>query len=219
MGALGFSAKQDQVPQHEVVVLPFAMSTYEVTYAEYEQFTNATGRPAAKNPKDVDPETYPVAYVTWEDALAYTKWLSQETGEKYRLLSEAEWEYAARSGTITRFWWGNEPGSENAHCADCKSVPDSRFPTRVGSFEPNKFGIYDTAGNLEEWVHDCYKSNYVGAPGDRAVWEHGECATRVIRGGSFDSPASSLHSSSRNKRRPKTAFDAVGIRLARDLNL
>ena len=195
------------------------MSKYQVTYAEYDLFLEDTGRDPAKNPADLDPETSPVTYVSWEDALAFTKWLSEQTGEKYRLPTEAEWEYAARANTITPFWWGNESGRENAHCADCKSGLDTRSPTRVGRFKPNAFGVYDTAGNVLEWVHDCYKGNYVGAPTDGSVWEHSECTYRVTRGGSYDSPASSLHSSSRNKRRPKTPYNAVGIRLARDLNL
>ena len=154
MGALGFSANQNEFPQHEVVVMPFATSKYEVTYAEYERFTSTTGRPAAKNPGDVDPETYPVRYVSWEDAQSYSNWLSEQTGEKYRLLSEAEWEYVARASTATSFWWGIDSGGDNAHCADCKSGLDTRLPTRVGRFQPNAFGLYDTAGNVQEWVHD-----------------------------------------------------------------
>lgn len=219
MGAAGFTANQNEFPQHEVVVRPFSTSKYEVSYAEYGEFTDATERAPAKNPSDVDPQMHPVRFVSWEDALAYTTWLSGQTGKKYRLLSEAEWEYIARANTFTEFWWGDETGSENAHCADCKSGLDTRLPTRAGRFQPNAFGVHDTAGNVQEWVHDCYKGNYIGAPSDGNVWEHGECTHRVTRGGSYDSPASSLRSSSRNKRRPTTGYDAVGIRLARDLEL
>ena len=114
MGAAGFSANQNEFPQHEVVLSPFSVSKFEVTYAEYQRFTVATGRCSAKNPGAVDPETHPVRFVSWKDALAYSTWLSEQTGEKYRLLSEAEWEYIARANTLTAYWWGDDAGSENA---------------------------------------------------------------------------------------------------------
>ena len=218
MGTAGFNANQNELPQHEVVVLPFALGRHEVTIAEYELFTTATGRAP---PKDLGrkKEIYPVVFVSWEAALAYTKWLSEQTGQRYRLPSEAEWEYAARAGTTTLFYWGNKLGEENAHCVDCKSGLDTRSPTKIGRFEPNGFGLLDIAGNVQEWVHDCYKNTYHGAPRDGSVWEHGECTYRVTRSGAFDTPGSAIRASSRNKRRPTTTYDSVGIRIARDLDI
>ena len=218
MGARGFNANQNELPQHDVVVLPFAVSKYEISISEYEQFAKVSGRAL---PKDLgrNKDTYPVVFVTWEDALAYTKWLSEQTGEKYRLPSEGEWEYAARAGGATLYYWGNELGEENAHCADCESGLDARSPTKFGRFEPNAFGLHDMAGNVQEWVHDCYKNTYYGAPNDASVWEHGECTYRVTRGGAFDTPGTSIRASARNKRRPTTPYDSVGIRLVRDLNI
>ena len=218
MGANGFNANQNELPQHDVVVLPFAISKYEISMFEYEIFVNATGRTPPKD-SGRNKDTYPVVYVTWEDALAYTKWLSEQTGQKYRLPSEAEWEYAAKAGTLTPYSWGNELGEENAHCADCESGLDARSPTKIGRFEPNQFGLHDTAGNVQEWVHDCYKNTYHGAPDDASVWEHGECTYRVTRGGAFDTPGTSIRASARNKRRPTTPYDSVGIRLVRDLDI
>jgi formylglycine-generating enzyme required for sulfatase activity/serine/threonine protein phosphatase PrpC len=218
MGAIGFNANQNELPQHDVVVLPFAISKYEISMFEYEIFVNATGRTPPKD-SGRNKDTYPVVYVTWEDALAYTKWLSEQTGQKYRLPSEAEWEYAAKAGTPTPYSWGNKLGEENAHCADCESGLDARSPTKIGRFEPNQFGLHDTAGNVQEWVHDCYKNTYHGAPDDASVWEHGECTYRVTRGGAFDTPGTSIRASARNKRRPTTPYDSVGIRPVRDLDI
>ena len=218
MGATGFNANQNELPQHEVVVLPFAISKHEITIAEYLRFATATGRKAPAT-QGRNQDTYPVVFVSWEDALAYTKWLSEQTGHKYRLPSEAEWEYAARGGAATVYWWGNDLGEDNAHCADCESGLDARSPTKIGRFESNGFGLYDTAGNVQEWVHDCYKNTYHGAPNDGSVWEHGECTYRVTRGGAYDTPGSSLRPSSRSKRRPTTPYDSVGIRIVRDLDI
>jgi len=215
MGSAGFSAAQDELPQHTVTVKPFAMSKHEVTFAEYERFARATGRPVPESGA-LDKASHPVVGVSWDDALNYTKWLSEQTGERYRLPSEAEWEYAARGGTGTIYWWGNEAGSGRAHCFDCDAGFDVRRPTQVGRFEPNPFGLYDTAGNVAEWAHDCYKPTYVGAPTDGSVWEHGECTYRVTRGGAYETPSESVRPSARQRRRPAQGYDAVGIRVVRD---
>jgi formylglycine-generating enzyme required for sulfatase activity len=206
----------DEVPRHEVTVEPFMVSVYEITYAEYDKFAKATGR-TLPDSSGWDRKTHPVTDVSWDNALAYTKWLSKQTGKNYRLLSEAEWEYAARAGTNTSYWWGATPGISKAHCFDCKSEFNTGKPAKVGTYEPNPFGLYDTAGNVFEWVHDCYHRNYKDAPTDGSVWEGGDCNYRIVRGGAFRSPASSMRVENRDKFKSDRGQYNVGIRVARDL--
>ena len=105
-----------------------------------------------------------------------------------------------------------------AHCFGCGSGLDPRKPTKVGSFKPNPFNLYDTAGNVAEWVQDCWHENYEGAPTDGIVWEGGDCAYRVVRGGSFSSPPASLRTSKRDKFKSDTTYDQIGIRIVRDVD-
>jgi formylglycine-generating enzyme required for sulfatase activity len=193
------------------------MSRYEVTFAEYDEFARATGRKRPDS-KDWDRKTHPVVFVSWDDTYQYAMWLSKQTGHKYRLPSEAEWEYAARAGQETDYWWGRRVGTENAHCFDCKSGLHPRRAAKVGYFKPSPYGLYDTAGNVWEWVHDCYHPNYRGAPDDGSVWEGGDCTRRVARGGSFASASGSLRASKREKFVSHKKYDDVGIRLVRDLD-
>ena len=138
----------------------------------------------------------PVVNVSWNDAKEYVGWLNRKTGrdpelvgQTYRLLSEAEWEYAARAGSTTAFWWGDDVGRNNANCDGCGSQWDNTKTAPVGSFKANDFGLYDMAGNVWEWVQDCYQNSYDGAPKDGSVWEDGaDCAARVLRGGSWSFP-------------------------------
>ncbi len=215
IGGRESTANFSERPQHAVTIKDFAISVREVTIEEYRKFTRATGK---KFPKtgDLDASSYPVFFVSWNDALAYTKWLSGQTSHRYRLPTEAEWEYAARAGTTTAYWWGRNLGSNNAHCFACETDLDPRHPTRVGRFKANAFGIYDLAGNVEEWVYDCYNGNYEGAPNDGSVFEGGDCSSRVIRGGAFSSGPKALRSSARSKFRNDRGNDSIGIRLVRD---
>ncbi len=213
MGARG-STIADQRPAHEVRIDAFAIGVYEITFEEYEKFTRATGRKAPDNVY-LDKKTTPVFGVTWDDALAYVQWLSRETGKKYRLPSEAEWEYAATAGTTTPYWWGYQPEKNRAHCFSCTPTLNPRTPTAVGSFEPNPFGLYDTVGNVAEWVHDCYHPSYKDAPADGSVWEGGDCSVRVTRGGSYSSPTPTAQK--RDKLPPTQGYPDVGLRVARDL--
>lgn len=216
MGSGGHSVEADERPQHEVSVGEFAMSKYEITFAEYEKFANSTGRKLPDN-RFMDKETHPVTFVSWDDAYAYTQWLSKETGKKYRLPTEAEWEYAAVGGTTSTFWWGYDVGENNAHCFDCNTGLNPRLPTRVGRFNPNPYGLYDTAGNVMEWVHDCYHPNYDGAPGDGSVWEGGDCSFRIARGGAYSSTSASIRAQKRTKWRSNVGNDTVGIRVVREI--
>ncbi len=216
MGGASAIISPDEVPRHDVNVSSFMASIYEVTFAEYYRFADATGR---KKPKSNgwDRKTHPVVDVSWDDALAYTRWLSKQSGMRYRLLSEAEWEYVARAGTTSSYWWGTKPGAGNAHCFDCKSDFNTSKPAKVGTYKPNAFGLYDTAGNVFEWTHDCYHRSYKEAPGDGSVWEGGDCDVRVVRGGAYRSPANSMRAENREKFKSGRGQYNVGIRVARDL--
>ena len=214
-GASGIVAP-DEVPRHDVDISSFMVSVYEVTFAEYDRFASATGK-SKPDGKGWDRKTHPVVNVSWDDAQAYTRWLSKQTGKRYRLLSEAEWEYVARAGTTTSFWWGIKPGVGNAHCFDCKSDYSTSKPAKIGTYKANPFGLFDTAGNVFEWVHDCYHRNYKGAPVDGSVWEGGDCDVRVVRGGAYRSPASSMRAENRDKFKSSRGQYNVGIRVARDL--
>jgi len=215
MGARDSGAIFDERPQHTVTVQPFAMSTHEITIAQYNKFARTNSR---KKPKtgDLEAATYPVFFVSWNDAVAYAKWLSSQTGQSYRLPTEAEWEYAMRAGGTTAYPWGRKLGRDNAHCFACDTGLDQRRPTKVGRFDPNAFGIHDLAGNVEEWIYDCYNPNYEGAPSDGSVFEGGDCAVRVVRGGAYSSGPRALRSSARNKFPYNKSNDSIGIRIVRD---
>lgn len=215
MGARDSAAQFDERPQHKVSVPAFAMSVHEVTIAEYLKFARATGRRAPKT-GDLDPDTYPVFFVSWNDAVEYAKWLSVQTGKNYRLPTEAEWEYAMRAGSKSAYPWGRKLGRDNAHCFACDTGLDQRRPTKVGRFDANAFGIHDLAGNVEEWVYDCYNKNYQGAPDDGSVFGGGDCSVRVVRGGAYSSGPKALRSSARNKFQYDSANDSIGIRIVRE---
>jgi formylglycine-generating enzyme required for sulfatase activity/serine/threonine protein phosphatase PrpC len=216
MGGPSGIISADEVPRHMVTVKSFAVSVYEVTFAEYDRFAKATNRKLPDS-TDWDRKTHPVLDVSWDDTVDYTRWLSKQTGKQYRLLSESEWEYVSRAGSTSSFWWGTSAGTNNAHCFDCKSDFNTGKPAKIGTYKPNKFGLYDTAGNLFEWVHDCYHKNYKDAPVDGSVWEGGDCKVRIARGGAYRSPANSMRSEKREKFPSNRGQYNVGIRLARDL--
>jgi len=176
--------RAEERPSHEVVIpQDLAIGVYEVTVEEW----NACSKDGAcdQNPKHGLGGGFPIANISWDDAQSYVSWLSQKTGRKYRLPTEAEWEYAARAGTTTRYWWGDETGSEKASCADCGNPWDGKQAAPVGSFEPNPFGLFDVHGNLWEWTQDCWNPSYKGAPTDGGAWESGDCISRVLRGGAW----------------------------------
>ncbi len=206
----------EEKPQHDVSIKSFAVSQYEITFAQYEQFATATGRKVPDN-LYLDKATHPVFFINWDDAYNFTKWLSKETGQRYRLLSESEWEYTANAGNQTVFWWGNNEEPNRAHCFNCDTGLNPRQPTKIGSFEPNAFNLYDTAGNVAEWVHDCWHPNYKDAPGTEEVWEGGDCVSRVVRGGAFSAPMQSLRTAKRDKFKASQGYDNIGFRIARDM--
>ncbi|HNB02025.1 MAG TPA: SUMF1/EgtB/PvdO family nonheme iron enzyme [Nitrosomonas sp.] len=180
----------DEGPQHPVkITYPFEIGRYEVTFAQYDAFAKDTQHQLPDD-RGWGRGDRPVINVTWHDAQAYVKWLSDKTGKKYRLPTEAEWEYVARAGTATAYWWGDRIGKANAACDGCGSQWDGKKTTLVGSFKPNAFGVYDTAGNVWEWTQDCWYGDYTRAPTDGSAWleqNGGDCSRRVVRGGSWSS--------------------------------
>ena len=217
MGSRITTSDRDKHPQHDVNIGQFAIGVYEVTMAEYRRLSSATGRkmPNISMATGADEEYFPIYYVSWNDALAYTKWLSAQTGQTYTLPSESQWEYAARGGSDTAYWWGRKLGRSNAHCFTCDIGLDPRVPTAVGRFNANQFGLYDVSGNAQEWVYDCYHQNYDGAPSDGAVFEGGDCTVRVLRGGGYSSGPAELRSAARDKFRFDKGNDRTGFRVAR----
>ena len=155
--------------------------------------------------------------VSWYDAVAYADWLSRQTGHRYRLPSEAEWEYAARAGARTRFWWGDQAGAGHANCAGCGSPWDSKSTAPVGRFPASPFGLSDLAGNVWEWVADCYHSSYEGVPVDGRAHDPPLCGQRVVRGGSWVLPPREMRAASRWRWFPVLTADELGFRVARDL--
>lgn len=209
----------DEVPLHSVdLKRPFAIGRYEVTFHEYDRFCAGTGRPL---PGDAGwgRGRRPVIDVSWDDALAYVAWLSDQTGARYRLPSDAEWEYAARGGTMTRFWWGNEVGAGWTNCAECSGLWAGEKTAPVGRFPPNPFGLFDTAGNLFEWVADCWHDRFAQAPADGGPMENpAGCGQRVFRGGAWSFPAKESRSANRWRILPSTRSDDIGFRVVRDLD-
>ena len=155
----------DEGPQHEVrIAKPFAVGRFQVTFDEWDACVAARG--CKHRPKDEGwgRGKRPVINVSWEDAQAYVAWLSKKTGHQYRLLSEAEWEHAARAGTATRYPWGDEPGSNRANFDGSGSKWSGKQTAPVGSFEPNAFGLHDVIGNVLEWVQDCWNDGFRALP-------------------------------------------------------
>jgi formylglycine-generating enzyme required for sulfatase activity len=214
-GATEGSVKPEK-PQHLVrIAEPFAVSKYEVTFEEWDACL-AGGGCSGYAPDDQDwaRGRRPVIKVSWKDANKYTEWLSQKTGEPYRLLSEAEWEYAARAGGERAYWWdGADPTPEQANFG--RNVGKT---TEVGSYPANPLGLHDTAGNVWEWVADCWNQSYEGAPDDGSAWTSGYCSRRVLRGGSWGYDPRFLRSAYRIRNEPDDRSYDFGFRVARTLS-
>jgi formylglycine-generating enzyme required for sulfatase activity len=201
-------------PQHQVTIAKrFAASKFYVTFADWDACVSVGGCRHVGD-SGLGRDKKPVINVTWYDAQQYVAWLSKMTAQPYRLLTEAEWEYVARAGTTTIYYWGDEIGEGNADCKGCGSPWDYKLTSAVGSFAANAFGLYDMAGNVWQWVQDCYHGDYDEAPTDGSAWTSGDCGRRVLRGGSWDyNPRSAL-------RLRGTAFfqySLLGFRVGRTL--
>ena len=225
----------DEKPVHQVTFeQPFAVGKYEVTFAEWDACV-AGGGCNGYRPSDEGwgRGRRPVINVSWKDAQAYVRWLSEETGEAYRLLSEAEWEYVARAGTRTARYWGEREAGQcrYANGADrtakryndswtVAECDDGHYRTApVGSYAANGFGLHDVLGNVWEWTGDCWNGSYAGAPSNGGAWERGDCDLRVRRGGSWSSTPWYLRSANRFRDTVgnRSYVYGLGVRLARTL--
>ena len=208
----------DEGPVHRVTIAaPFAVGKHEVTFAEWDACRTDGGCMHHPDDEGWGRDRRPVINVSWDDAGAYVRWLSRETGERYRLLSESEWEYAARSGSQTRYAWGNEVERNRANCDGCGSRWDGKSTAPVGSFAANAFGLHDLHGNVREWVKDCWNGSYAGAPADGTAWASGNCDLREARGGSWFYFSRHLRSADRNGYTSGARLNYVGFRVAREL--
>jgi formylglycine-generating enzyme required for sulfatase activity len=217
MGSVGSSMNFDERPQHRVDLAAYSIGKYEVTFAEYDRFARATGR---RLPYDEGwgRGNRPVINVSWKDASAYASWLSKQSGYKYRLPSEAEWEFAARAGSGDAHWWDTRSDTVQANCFDCGSQWDGTRTAVVGSFPANGLDLHDTAGNVQEWIEDCYHSSYNDAAADGSAWQIPRCTQQVVRGGSYTSPIESLRSARRGQYDYDTRLDNLGFRIVRENN-
>jgi formylglycine-generating enzyme required for sulfatase activity len=196
-------------PDHSVSVRAFKLSAYDVTFDQYDVFARATGH---ELPDDAGwgRGNNPVINVNWDDAQAFIAWLNQKSAKRFRLPSEAEWEYAARAGTTTSFYWGKEFDASLANRNGSRTSP-------VGSFSPNAWGLYDMSGNVSQWTQDCWNESYGGAPTDGSAWISGDCTFRMYRGGSWRSPDPEHLRVSYRFRYPSTGRTVdLGFRLAQD---
>src|SRR5882757_6243646 len=239
-----------ELPQHRVnIAYPLGMGVYEITVGEFKEFADATRHKSAgcqmyngtwqdsselnwNNAGYTQTATHPVTCVSWRDARDFAAWLSKKTGQKYRLPSDSEWEYAARAGSVApRPWKENiESACTNANVADqsaAQQYPGWKvhpcsdgyvYTAPVGSFQPNAFGLYDMLGNVFEWVLDCWHPDYKGAPADGSAWRaNGDCSQRGMRGGSWFTAPSLVSASARNRFEETYRSNSVGFRLVREI--
>jgi formylglycine-generating enzyme required for sulfatase activity len=213
---------QFEQPLHAVAFAqPFAISKYEVTFDEWDICVEYGDCPADVSDSNFGRGQRPAINVTWDEAQRYAAWLSKMTGKAYRLATESEYEYATRAGTETLYPWGDDIRSDNsamANCNSCGSKWDNNTTSPVGSFPPNKFGLYDMVGNVWEWTEDCWHPNYNGATTDGSAWTTGgDCSDRVIRGGSRIDHPIMLRSVNRGGLHPGVRLNYLGFRIARTL--
>ncbi len=225
MGDIQGGGYDDEKPLHWVSIKPFAIGKYEVTFAEYDRFAEATGR---TKPSDNGwgRGNRPVINVSWHDVTAYAQWLSQQTGKQYRLPTEAQWEYAARAGTTTSRYWGNDPNKACRYAnvadetakkeqgwswADHNCTDGYVYTAPVGNFKPNAFGLFDMIGNVWEWTCSEYESKYTGKE-QRCTKSAGRFA---VRGASWNVGAWGARSAVRYRDSPTDRGDWLGARLVR----
>jgi len=212
-------------PQHHVTIAQaFAVGRFAVTFDEWDACVSDGGcggyRPGDKG---WGRGRRPVINVSWDDAKIYLQWLSRKTGHEYRLLSEAEWEYVARAGTTTPFWWGASITTDQANYSGIGTYNGGakgewRGETLpVGSFEANPFGLYDVHGNVFEWVEDCYHDSYKGSSTVGSAWTSGDCSRRVLRGGSWLLDPRNLRAANRSRGTTVLRDSNDGFRVGRTL--
>ena len=208
--------RNEEGPQHKVTIRqPFAVGKFELTGDEFNACAAHGGCPQQFWGSGRKPATR----VSWDDAKQYVAWIVKLTGKPYRLLTEAEWEYTARAGTTTAYFWGDEIGKGNANCAGCGSQWDDWDTAPVGSFAANAFRLHDVHGNVWEWVEDCWHDSYAGNPPiDGSAWTAGgNCNVRVVRGGSWGNSPQYLRAADRAWLATDGRNDILGFRVGRTL--
>ena len=211
------SSDPSEKPAHQVAITaPFAIGKFEVTVQQWNACVTANGCQKVVQATNANPSA-PVRDVSWDDAQQYVKWLSMLSGEAYRLPTEAEWEYAARGGAATAYWWGDKMAAGKANCKDCGPPWSDKAPANAGSFVPNGFGLYDTSGSVWEWVADCWHNNFKDAPADGRAWDEPGCRVRVIRGGSWREGTPYMVASTRFKYDASVRQAQNGFRVARSV--
>jgi len=209
---MGSNDYDSEKPVHSVHVNSFKMGKYEVTQSQWQSVMGS-------NWSGFKGDNRPVEVVSWNDIQTFIRKLNSQTGKHFRLPSEAEWEYAARAGSNTKYSWGDSVGSNRANCDGCGSQWDNSKTSPVGSFSPNRFGLYDMHGNVWEWVQDChyyYNSGYNGAPTNGSAWTSDSCSDRVLRGGSWGDRPKFMRSAFRTWNDPGDRNSSFGFRLVLD---
>lgn len=210
------AGRSEEKPPHPVVIQrPFAIGVYEVTIDDWDACLREGG--CRQSPEPGQQGRMPMINVSWDDARGYVEWLSGKTGKKYRLPTEAEWEYATRAGSATRYWWGDAPGVAAANCADCGGPWGGKSASPVGSFEPNPYGLYDVHGNVWEWTEDCWNPSYSGALADGKPWLRGDCISRVLRGGSWAVDHKYMRAARRSRYDRDVRYYLNGLRVVSEL--
>lgn len=208
----GFTFEQ---PVHRVSMPAFRLARHDVTFAQYDLFARATGRPLPEQRVGFGRRALPVVNVSWVDAQAFIAWLNQSSGHRYRLPTEAEWEYAARGGSTSAYPWGDSFEAGKANAMGTAGPDRWDGPAPVGSFPPNAFGLYDMIGNVSQWVEDRKHNDYNGAPTDGSAWNTGDPNWRMVRGGSWVMGPKGLRVSLRIwDDVPRRAYQSMGFRLA-----
>jgi formylglycine-generating enzyme required for sulfatase activity/class 3 adenylate cyclase len=207
--AMGSNDDPSEKPIHRVTIKPFSISKFPITVREWNECVAAKVCSDATTGKD----DAPAANLSWNDAQEFVAWLSRLGGKQFRLPTEAEWEYAARAGTQTRYWWGDQLQSDMANCKGCSGLYESTQPLKVGSFKPNPFGLHDMGGSVGQWVEDCWHKDYQGAPIDGSAWIERNCAARVMRSGSWKNDPSYIRPASRDRYDTGVRYPTHGFRI------
>ncbi|GAB2902094.1 hypothetical protein GCM10027093_43900 [Paraburkholderia jirisanensis] len=211
-----FGDPSERPPHHVTIAAPFAIGKYEVTVEQWNACADANACPRL-SPESNSVKNAPARDLSWDDAQLYVKWLAKTTSKPYRLPTEAEWEYAERGGTTTKYWWGDQMRKGQANCKDCGDPWHKEGPEPVGSFAANPYGLYDMNGSVWEWVSDCWHNSYQNAPNDGHAWDAPNCNVRVIRGGSWREGSDYMLATTRFKYSQSVRQSQDGFRVAKDL--
>jgi len=207
---MGSNEDTSEKPVRQVTIKPFAISMYPISVGQWNECAAAKACSFVASGN----EDAPITNVSWTDAKQYVAWLADATRKAYRLPTEAEWEYAARGGTQTRYWWGEELQPGMVNCKNCTNIATTEQSIKIGSFKPNPFGLYDMGGAVDQWVEDCWHKNYQGAPSDGSAWVGGDCSSHVLRSGSWQNDARYVRPANRDNYDTNVRYPTHGFRIA-----